>query len=156
MKLLKRRWVRIVLLGIVVLLVGIQLVPVDRSNPPEQGVVPAPAPVLAVLERSCFDCHSNHTRWPWYAYVAPVSWRIADDVRHGREEMNFTEWNRASARRRTRAAAKVWDEVQEGKMPLPSYLRMHPEATLTDEDRVLLRDWAKTSGTGMEQETQAE
>ena len=142
-----KRWIRIVLLGVLVLLVGIQLVPVDRSNPPAQGVVPAPEPVLAVLQRSCFDCHSNQTRWPWYAYVAPVSWRIAGDVRHGREEMNFTEWNRASARKRARVAHQVWDEVQEGKMPLPDYLRMHPEARLSEEDRVVLRGWAEASGT---------
>ena len=141
-----RRWIRIVLLGLAVLLVGIQLVPVDRSNPPEQGVVPAPQPVLAVLQRSCFDCHSNHTRWPWYAYVAPVSWMVANDVHEGRHEMNLTEWNRASARRRARVAAKVWDEVEEGKMPLPSYLRMHPEARLSAEDRALLRGWAEASG----------
>jgi len=141
-----KRWIRIVLLGLVVLLVGIQLVPMDRSNPPEQGVVPAPQPVLAVLQRSCFDCHSNHTRWPWYAYVAPVSWLVVNDVHEGRHEMNFTEWNRASARKRARVAAKVWDEVEEGKMPLPSYLRMHPEARLSEEDRALLRGWAEASG----------
>ncbi|HEX5043710.1 MAG TPA: heme-binding domain-containing protein [Candidatus Polarisedimenticolaceae bacterium] len=140
-----RRWLRILLLGALVLVAGIQLVPVDRSNPPEQGVVPAPPPVLAVLQRSCFDCHSNQTRWPWYAYVAPVSWRVADDVHEGRKELNFQEWNRASARKRARVAAKVWDEVQEGKMPLPNYLRMHPEARLSEEDRALLRGWAETS-----------
>ena len=141
-----KRWIRIVLLGLLVLVVGIQLVPVERSNPPEQGVVPAPPAVLAVLQRSCFDCHSNHTRWPWYAYVAPVSWKIADDVHEGRHEMNFTEWNRASARKRARVAHKVWDEVQEGKMPLPSYLRMHAEARLSAEDRALLHGWAEASG----------
>ena len=138
-----RRRIRIVLLGLLVLVVGIQLVPVDRSNPPEQGVVPAPAPVLAVLQRSCFDCHSNQTRWPWYAYVAPVSWKVANDVHEGRHEMNFTEWSRASARRRARVARKVWEEVEEGKMPLPSYLRMHPEAKLSEADRAVLRSWAE-------------
>ena len=141
-----KRWIRIVLLGLLVLLVGIQLVPMDRSNHVEQGVVPAPQPVLAVLQRSCFDCHSNHTRWPWYAYVAPVSWLVVNDVHEGRHEMNFTEWNRAGARRRARVAAKVWDEVEEGKMPLPSYLRMHAEAKLSEADRAVLRGWAEASG----------
>ena len=120
--------------------------PVDRSNPPAQGVVPAPQPVLAVLQRSCFDCHSNQTRWPWYAYVAPVSWKVANDVHRGRHELNFTEWNRASARKRARVAAKVWDEVEEGKMPLPQYLRMHPEAHLSEADLAALREWAAASG----------
>ena len=145
---MKRRWVRVLFIAVLVLLVGIQLVPVDRSNPPAQGIVPAPAPVLAVLERSCFDCHSNRTRWPWYAYVAPVSWRIAEDVEHGREELNFTEWNRASARKRARVAGQVWEEVSEGKMPLPRYLRAHPEAALTEADLLVLQEWAAASGDG--------
>lgn len=140
-----RRWLRFAGIGLAVLLVGIQLVPVDRSNPPVQGVVPAPAPVLAVLERACYDCHSNQTRWPWYAYVAPVSWLVADDVHEGRHELNFTEWNKASARRRARVAGKVWDEVQEGKMPLPSYVRVHPAARLTEADRAALRGWAEAN-----------
>ena len=138
-----KRWIRTVLLGLLVLVVGIQLVPVDRSNPPQQGVVPAPAAVLQVLQRSCFDCHSNQTRWPWYAYVAPVSWSIANDVHEGRKELNFQEWSRASARRRARVARKVWEEVEEGKMPLPNYLRMHPEAKLSEADRAVLRHWAE-------------
>lgn len=141
-----RRWIRIVLLGLLVLVVGIQLVPVDRSNPPEQGVVPASPEVLAVLERSCFDCHSNQTRWPWYAYVAPVSWSIAHDVKEGRKELNFQEWSRASARKRARVARKVWEEVEEGKMPLPNYLRMHPEAKLSAADRAVLQRWAASAG----------
>jgi len=62
---------------------------------------------MAVLRRACFDCHSNQTQWPWYAYVAPVSWSVAHDVNEGRRELNFTEWNRASARKRARGAAKV-------------------------------------------------
>lgn len=144
----RRRWLRIVLLSIAVLVVGIQLVPVDRGNPPAQGVVPAPQPVLAVLERACYDCHSNQTRWPWYAYVAPVSWCIAEDVEHGREELNFTEWNRASARKRARVADKVWEEVQEGKMPLPQYRRMHPEARLSEADLAVLREWADSQPDG--------
>jgi hypothetical protein len=74
--------------------------------------------------------------------VAPISWRITEDVEHGREEMNFTEWNRASARKRARVADKVWEEVQEGKMPLPQYLRMHPEARLSEADLAVLREWA--------------
>jgi hypothetical protein len=143
-----KRWFRIVLLGLLVLVVGIQLVPVDRSNPPQQGVVPAPPAVLAVLQRSCYDCHSNQTRWPWYAYVAPISWSIANDVHQGRKELNFQEWSQASARRRARVARKVWDEVEEGKMPLPKYLRMHPEARLSAEDRTLLRGWSESSDGG--------
>lgn len=151
-----RRWLRFTGIGVAVLAIGIQLVPVDRSNPPVQGIVPAPEPVMAVLKHSCYDCHSNLTRWPWYAYVAPVSWMIANDVHEGRHELNFTEWNKASARRRARVAGKVWDEVGEGKMPLPSYVRMHQEAKLSAEDRALLHSWAEASGTETRKDTRPE
>jgi hypothetical protein len=138
-----RRWLRFAVLGSLILLVGIQLVPVDRSNPPVQGVVDAPEPVLRVLRRACFDCHSNQTRWRWYAYVAPVSWIVADDVHEARHEMNFTEWSHASARERAKAAEECWEEVSEGHMPLPRYLRAHPEARLSEADLSLLRAWAE-------------
>ncbi len=71
---------------------AIQLVPVKRSNPPVEFEVEAPADVHAILERACYDCHSNRTRWPWYSSVAPVSWLVARDVRRGRKELNFTDW----------------------------------------------------------------
>ena len=137
-----RRLVRVGVGVVAAAAVAIQLVPVSRTNPPRNGVVPAPEPAMAVLRKACWDCHSNETRWPWYAYVAPVSWRIADDVREGRHELNFTEWNRASARQRRRVADKVWEEVSEGNMPLPRYVRWHPEARLSATDRAALQVWA--------------
>jgi hypothetical protein len=143
-----RRVVRWAGVALLVAVLGIQLVPVDRSNPPVDGLVPAPAPALAVLKRACWDCHSNETRWPWYAYVAPVSWLVANDVHEGRGEMNFTEWNRASARRRSRTPEKVWEEVSEGEMPLPQYVRAHPEARLGEADLEALRAWAGATRSG--------
>jgi hypothetical protein len=90
------RWkvLRWVLLAIVLLLVVIQFVPVDRSNPPVTSEVPASPEARAVLRRACYDCHSNETVWPWYSKVAPVSWLVARDVHKGREELNFSTWDR--------------------------------------------------------------
>ena len=127
-------------------LVAIQLVPVSRENPPEDGVVPAPPEVAAVLERSCFDCHSNRTRWPWYAWVAPVSWLVAYDVHEAREHLNFTEWNRIDAEERAKMIAEAWEEVEEGEMPLWFYLPLHAEARLSEADREALRLWAEAEG----------
>lgn len=67
-----------------------QLVPVPRDNPPVTGKLPAPPEVQAFLDRSCMDCHSNETRWPWYAYVASGSWLLAYDVAEGREQLNLS------------------------------------------------------------------
>ena len=127
-------------------IVAIQLVPVDRSNPPMQGVVAAPPEVLEVMKRACFDCHSNETRWPWYSYVAPVSWIIAGHVSHGREEMNLTEWNKIPLAKQAHKIDECWELVEKGAMPLPGYVRLHAEAKLTDADKAAIRGWARVAG----------
>ena len=76
------------------LIIGIaQVIPVDRTNPPVETEIPVDAEIRQLLQRSCYDCHSNETRWPWYAQVAPVSWLVADDVKHARDHLNFSTWN---------------------------------------------------------------
>jgi hypothetical protein len=127
-----------------------QLVPVDRSNPVVQGVVAAPPEVQEVLERACFDCHSNNTKWPWYSYVAPVSWIVSHHVVEGREEMNLTEWNEILPDKQAHKVDECWELVEEGKMPLPSYVRMHSEAELSDSDKAAIRDWARVAGESSE------
>lgn len=134
-----------IVIGIVVgIAVVIQLVPVDRSNPPVEEEIPASDTVRAVLRESCYDCHSNETRWPWYAYVAPASWIVARDVEHAREHMNFSTWNRYDAEERADHLEEIWEEVEEGGMPLGKYLSLHPDARLTDDDRAVLRALADT------------
>jgi hypothetical protein len=133
------KWSGVTLAAVFVL---IQFVPVDRTNPPVEGEVPAPPEVREVLQRACYDCHSNETTWPWYSRVAPVSWLIARDVHEGREQLNFSTWNRLSTREQVEALRESWDEVDEGEMPLWFYLPPHPEARLSDRDRRLLRNWA--------------
>ena len=139
MRIIKRSILVLVVLG----LVGIQFVPVDRSNPPVTGEVSAHDQVMTVLRSSCYDCHSNETRWPWYSQVAPVSWRIAEHVREAREHLNFSEWQGLPQEDREHALEEIWEEVEKGAMPLSDYLRMHPEAVLTDPQRETLRRWTE-------------
>ena len=139
---MKTHWVRIVL-AVVIVLVGIQFIPVNRSNPPvEEEILPSPE-VKAILKRACYDCHSNETIWPGYSRVAPVSWLLAWDVGEGREELNFSTWNRYNQKKRGKIIKEIWEEVQEGEMPPWFYLPLHPDARLSDSDRSLLRAWAK-------------
>lgn len=138
---MKTNLVRIVLVMVIVL-VGIQFIPVNRSNPPVEEEVPASPNVKAVLKRACYDCHSNETIWPGYSRVAPVSWLLAWDVGEGREELNFSTWNRYSQKKRGKIMKEIWEEVQEGEMPPWFYLPLHPDARLSDSDRSLLRAWA--------------
>jgi hypothetical protein len=131
-------------LACVVVLLLIQFVPVDRSNPPEQEIVPAPPNVQAIFERSCYDCHSNRTVWPWYSRLAPISWLVANDVHEGRRHLNFTAWNTMSARDRSHAFHDTWDQVSHGDMPLWYYLPLHPQAKLSDDDKAAIHDWTQT------------
>jgi hypothetical protein len=122
---------------------AIQLAPVDRTNPPVEAEVPAPEEVRAVLRRACYDCHSNETVWPWYSRIAPVSWLVAHDVRKGREELNFSAWNRMSADDRAEPLHESWETAAAGEMPPWFYLPPHPEARLSADDLALLRAWSR-------------
>jgi hypothetical protein len=134
--------VRWVLLGLLVLLVAIQFVPVERGNPPVEAEVPAPANIRTTLRRACYDCHSNETVWPWYSRVAPFSWLVAGHVRSGREELNFSTWNRVATRQQVKKLKESWEEVAEGEMPPWFYLGVHRDAALSAGDRTALRNWA--------------
>jgi cytochrome c551/c552 len=135
------RSMKLVLL-LLLLGVAIQFFPVDRSNPPVQEDIAAPPQVKAILKRACYDCHSNETIWPWYSHVAPVSWLLAWDVHEGREELNFSTWNRYSPKKRNKLIKEIWEEIQEGEMPPWFYLPLHPEADLSDQDHRALQEWA--------------
>lgn len=137
-----KRIVRRVVLGILVALVAVQFVPVTRSNPPVETEVSAPPEVRAVLRRACYDCHSNQTVWPWYASLAPASWLVARDVRNGREELNFSAWNRITAQQQVKKLKETWTEVADGEMPPWFYLAVHRDGVLSAEDRTVLRKWA--------------
>jgi cytochrome c551/c552 len=122
-----------VLIGLVVIGLLIQLIPLPArgNNPPVTSEPKWDSPQTRLLvKRACFDCHSNETVWPWYSYVAPVSWLIYNDVMEGRSRMNFSEWNNKS-----RPASEMIGELEEGGMPPAKYLLLHPDARLTDAEK---------------------
>jgi hypothetical protein len=129
-------------------LVAAQVIPVDRSNPPVETAVTAPPAVDAILRRSCYDCHSNETVWPWYSRVAPVSWIVARDVHQGRRHLNFSQWNRLEPHERRDILEEAWEEVSAGDMPMAIYLPLHPDARLTDADKAALEAWIKDEAGG--------
>ena len=99
--------------------------------------------VTSVLNRSCIDCHSNKTRWPWYTNVSPVSWFIVDHVNDGRSHVNFSEWGSYDQNKQSKRLQEICEQVQDGFMPLGSYTPMHPGSELSAEDKKLLCDWAE-------------
>lgn len=142
-----KRIVRWVVLGVTALFLLIQLVPYGRAhtNPPVLAEPAWDSPqTRALAVRACYDCHSNETTWPWYANVAPISWRVQQDVNEGRRKVNFSEWNRTQSKA-TKAAATVAD----GEMPPWDYLLNHPLARLSSAERAeLIRGLTATFGAG--------
>ena len=138
-----RKVSRLILIVIVVAVVVAQIVPVTRDNPPIQADFNASPAVNQVLKKSCYDCHSNETVWPWYSYVAPVSWLVAGDVHDARKMLNFSNWGILPEQKIKRAPLNMWDEVDQGGMPLPMYLLMHRDARLTDADKAVIQAWAE-------------
>jgi hypothetical protein len=139
-------------IGLFVGFIVIQFVPVNRTNPPAEANLRAPAEVLSVLRRACYDCHSNETVWPWYSRIAPMSWVIASDVHKGRVALNFSTWNRLNTKEQAKAMHESWEEVAEGKMPTWVYLALHPEARLSTTDQSVLRTWSVSAGRDEEHE----
>lgn len=128
-----------VILVLVVIFIGIQFIPVERTNPPVKNEVTAPPEVKAILKKACYDCHSNETNWVWYTKIAPVSFLTASDVSEGRHHINFSEWD---VNKEAKAKDKIWDEVSEEQMPPWQYKLMHSAAKLTQEEKNILRNWA--------------
>ena len=106
---------------------------------------PLPAHAASVLDRACRDCHSNETRWPWYSNVAPVSWFVVDHVNHGRRHLNFSDWAQYPGETAERLLENTCAFARKETMPLPSYLRVHREARLSDADVATLCDWTDSA-----------
>lgn len=141
------------LLGFCGLLVGIQAIRPARTNlavkPSHtlEAIVPVPPEVESILQRACYDCHSDQTRWPWYSNVAPVSWFVIDHVDGGRRHANFSAWLRRDTkdpaqytRERFEAICK---QVQIREMPLWSYLLVHRNARLSQGDIETICRWTR-------------
>jgi hypothetical protein len=125
---------------IVVVLVGIQFIPVERTNPPVQSDIDAPADVKAIFKKACYDCHSNETNWAWYTKIAPASFLAVDDVNEGREHLNFSEWDKYYGKM-DKVKDEIWEEIREENMPLWQYRVFHSDAKLTSEEKELIRNW---------------
>lgn len=106
-----------------------------ETNPPEN--------VKLILKETCFDCHSDVTRYPWYNSITPVNYWIDGHIDHGKGELNFSKWSAYSLKRKEHKMEEVWEEVAKKKMPLPSYTWTHGDADLTQEQIDVVVAWAK-------------
>lgn len=137
------------LISLAAVLILIQAVRPARTNPPVDGArtlhakMQVPSDIDAILKRSCYDCHSHETRWPWYSNIAPASWLVASDVSEGREHLNFSDWAQYDTDDAEDLFEEIAKEVRKGAMPLSSYTFLHSEAKLSETDKRRLIEWAE-------------
>jgi len=138
-----RRVLRVLGVTAVVLATGIQFVRPERISRPESPFanLSASQPVVEILDRSCGDCHSYSTDWPWYSNVAPVSWWVADHVSHAQSHLNFSEWNSYPREKQLDLLGEICEETEDHAMPLPSYTWVHRDAVLSDAEIRQLCQW---------------
>lgn len=122
----------------------IQFIPVDRTNKPVDkkvnfvNVFSTPENVQEILKKACYDCHSNETVYPDYAFVAPISWSIKHHINEGREHLNFSEWGTFNKDLKKNMLENTVHSLKDYSMPFPGYIAQHPKANLTKAERVLL------------------
>jgi len=127
-------WLAVLVVAIVLV---IQVIPVERNVstvPPGQSfekTEKVPANVAASLKVTCYDCHSNNTRYPWYSELQPGAWFMARHIKKGKEELNLDEFNDYSKRRKKAKIKSIISQIEKDEMPLPSYLWMHHDAGLS-------------------------
>ena len=100
--------------------------------------------VIQIVERSCQNCHSERTDWPWYSYIAPTSWLIERDVQQARSHMNLSHWDEYGLEKREDILAEISAMIRSRQMPPSRYLRLHPDAKLSDEEIDLIYKWARS------------
>jgi hypothetical protein len=131
------------------ILVLIQFIRPERNGNWEKSdndislAINVPSNVQQILETSCYDCHSNHTTYPWYTNIQPIGLWMQHHVDEGKEELNFSEFKTYKPKRQKHKLEEIAEQVNEHEMPLSSYTLIHKNAILTPEQNVALVSWAK-------------
>lgn len=132
--------VKIILLILLVTFVGIQFIPTERN---QTDIVPVtdfmlvnnvPNNIKNKLQVSCYDCHSNNTKYPWYNKIQPVAWFLEEHIKDGKKELNFNEWESLSNRRKASKLRSIIKQIESGEMPLNSYTLIHKDAKFSSEE----------------------
>jgi hypothetical protein len=134
----------LIILGLFVLS---QFVQTDKRNPTndQKLEMEAPSNIGHMLKVACYDCHSNDTKWPFYSYIAPISWTVAAHVKDGRSALNFSIWETYSKEQKEKYLKEIFRTVY-ASMPLPSYIAFHADADLSKAQRQEIRNWILSLG----------
>lgn len=137
-----------ILFGLLMVVIAIQFIRPARNESDEvlptdiTKTVPVPDPVMHLLQKACYDCHSNHTRYPWYINIQPMAWIMEQHIKEGKANLNFSDFGSYSPRKRANKLKSVANSIEEGSMPISSYTMMHTDAKLNGAEKDLLMQWA--------------
>jgi hypothetical protein len=147
---MKHGWVKWSIVGVIVFLIVIQFVQPSRTNPPViasrslEAHVSVPIQVQTVLQRSCYNCHSSATIWPWYSHVAPVSWLVVSDVNTGRGHINFQDWEaQVSPQEGQEHLGLICKLIRERTMPPAEYRLMHKDSYIAPDEENAVCAWSQ-------------
>ena len=152
-----KKMIKIVLVILVAVFVIIQFFQIDKTNPSIvesetlEAAVNVPADISQIIGRSCNDCHSNKTIFPWYTSIQPAGWFMKDHVDHGRSHLNFSVFNTYPPKQKAHKLEEICEMMEAAAMPLPSYLWLHGDAVLSKSDAKTLCDWATLEKTKLEE-----
>lgn len=138
-----------ILIVLLVAFIFIQFFPIDKVNPPINkeidflSVKQTPVPIATLIKTSCYDCHSNETKYPWYSNVAPASWFLKKHIDEGRKKLNFSTFATSDAKRQVHKLEECVEMLEKGEMPLESYLLGHQNARLSAEQNLQLINYFK-------------
>ena len=141
------KYFKIIAVLVVFCLIAIQFFRPERNNIHNPSavaitkVVVVPADVAMILKTACYDCHSDYTKYPWYANIQPVAWVLASHVEEGKSNLNFSDFGGYSARRQKSKLSAIEDAIKDGTMPLSSYTLIHTEARLSAKQKELVISW---------------
>lgn len=129
------------LLILAFIFIFIQFFQIDKTNPPvNEGmdflrIKDTPEPIAKIIRNSCYDCHSNESKYPFYSNIQPFAWLLKNHIDEGRQELNFSVFATYEKKRQAHKLEESAEMVERKEMPLESYQIAHPEAKLTDEQR---------------------
>ena len=150
-------WIKKIMIIVLIAFVGIQFIPTERN---QSDVIPdtdfikiydVPENFKAILETSCYDCHSNNTDYPWYNKIQPITWLLEDHIAEGKEELNFSKFDEFSKRRKKNKLKSIISQIKDDNMPIASYTFIHRDAILSDTEKTVFLAWLKQLKTNINQ-----
>lgn len=140
-------WKKKILLAILVVFVGIQFIQPAHNKSAMllatdiTKTFNVPGNVQTIFKNACYDCHSNNTHYPWYFNIQPMGWFLANHIRKGRQDLNFSEFGSYSLRKQANKLRAIETSIKEGSMPLSQYTFIHKTARLTSTDTSIINNW---------------